>query len=119
MRDTYAIWCIHQSSDMFLRVGPQNISRPETSPRFKMISNAGLAQPIPFIFRRKTEFMESQSLFMLVSERLLLYPDQITIATYNAMYEVMVENPCTQILRKPHQEPSPNTYIVNPGKKSF
>ena len=60
--------------------------------------------------------METNGLFMLISERLLLYPDQISLATYNALYEVMVENPCTQVLFKPHQEPTAATLIQNPGK---
>ena len=60
--------------------------------------------------------METHGLFMLIGERLLLYPDQINIPIYNALYEVMVANPCTQVLMKPHQQPSPSTLIHNPGK---
>ena len=63
--------------------------------------------------------MEAQSLFMLISERLLLYSDQIGVPTYNAMYEIMVEMPCTQVLRKPHQDPTPNTFISNPGSTNL
>uniref|UniRef100_F6X056 Uncharacterized protein n=1 Tax=Ciona intestinalis TaxID=7719 RepID=F6X056_CIOIN len=64
--------------------------------------------------KRKNEVMESQSLFMLVGERLLLYSDEFSLTAYNAMYEVLVEEPSTQVLQKTHAEPSANTLIGNP-----
>uniref|UniRef100_H2YT41 BEACH-type PH domain-containing protein n=1 Tax=Ciona savignyi TaxID=51511 RepID=H2YT41_CIOSA len=64
--------------------------------------------------KRKTELLETQSLFMLVGERLLLYSDEFSLTTYNAMYEVLVEEPSTQLLQKCHSEPSATTLISNP-----
>jgi len=59
--------------------------------------------------------METNSLFMLVGERLLLYGEQMGMDTYNAMFEVLVQEPSTQILNTPHHEPAAHVTIQNPG----
>ncbi|XP_077976450.1 neurobeachin-like isoform X2 [Styela clava] len=69
--------------------------------------------------KRKQELVNTHSLFVLIGERLLLHSDSntehpISISTYNALYELLVQEPCTQVLRKPHGEPTANTLIRNP-----
>merc|ERR1719354_1040622 len=67
--------------------------------------------------KRKTELMEEQGLFSLITERLLLHGKSqvLNISTYNVLYEVMVEKPCTQVVHKQHSDPGMHTVIHNPA----
>nr|CAB3264214.1 neurobeachin [Phallusia mammillata] len=65
--------------------------------------------------KRKEDLMDAQSLFMLIGERLLIYSDEMGVETYNALYEVLVQEPNTQILHNPHHEPSLWTVMHNPA----
>jgi len=67
--------------------------------------------------KRKTELMDEQGLFSLITERLLLHGkmDVLNMSTYNALYEVMVEKPCTQVVHKQHSDPGMHTVIHNPA----
>ena len=61
--------------------------------------------------------MDKQSLFSLIGERILMYSTDLNVKTYNALYEILVEDPCTQVLHRPHPEPTASTVISNPGKR--
>ncbi|XP_061638780.1 neurobeachin isoform X3 [Phyllopteryx taeniolatus] len=64
--------------------------------------------------KRKVEIMHTQSLFTLLGEKLLLHAGAMTVTTYNALYEILTEQVCTQVVHKPHAEPDSTVRIQNP-----
>ncbi|XP_077467130.1 neurobeachin-like isoform X1 [Stigmatopora argus] len=64
--------------------------------------------------KRKVEIMHTQSLFTLLGEKLPLHGGALTLTTYNALYEILTEQACTQVVRTPHAEPDSSTKIQNP-----
>ncbi|XP_061683071.1 neurobeachin-like isoform X2 [Syngnathoides biaculeatus] len=64
--------------------------------------------------KRKVEIMHTQSLFTLLGEKLLMHAGVMTVTTYNALYEILTEQVCTQVVHKPHAEPDSTVKIQNP-----
>ncbi|KAF6084574.1 neurobeachin [Phyllostomus discolor] len=64
--------------------------------------------------KRKVEIMHTHSLFTLLGERLMLHTNTVTVTTYNALYEILTEQVCTQVVHKPHPEPDSTVKIQNP-----
>ncbi|XP_051933626.1 LOW QUALITY PROTEIN: neurobeachin-like, partial [Hippocampus zosterae] len=68
--------------------------------------------------KRKVEIMHTQSLFTLLGEKLLLHGGGggggMSVTTYNALYEILTEQVCTQVVHKPHAEPDSSVRIQNP-----
>ncbi|XP_034024289.1 neurobeachin [Thalassophryne amazonica] len=64
--------------------------------------------------KRKVEIMHTRSLFTLLGERLMLQSHTVTVTTYNALYEILTEQVCTQVVHKPHPEPDSTVKIQNP-----
>lgn len=65
--------------------------------------------------------MSNHSLFALVGERLLAHADSsdddvISVTIYNVLYELLIGEPSTQVLIKPHPLANENTKIQNPGE---
>ncbi|XP_022044858.1 neurobeachin isoform X7 [Acanthochromis polyacanthus] len=64
--------------------------------------------------KRKVEIMHTHSLFTLLGERLMLHTNTVTVTTYNTLYEILIEQLCTQVVHKPHPEPDSTVKIQNP-----
>ncbi|KAM6933600.1 neurobeachin isoform 2-T2 [Xenentodon cancila] len=64
--------------------------------------------------KRKVEIMHTHSLFTLLGERLMLHTNTVSVTTYNALYEILTEQVCTQVIHKPHSEPDSSVKIQNP-----
>ncbi|XP_048826742.1 lipopolysaccharide-responsive and beige-like anchor protein [Brienomyrus brachyistius] len=64
--------------------------------------------------RRKAEVMVAHNLFSLLSQRLMLHADRVTMTTYNALYEILTEQICTQVIHTPHPDSNSSVRIVNP-----
>ncbi|ELK25368.1 Lipopolysaccharide-responsive and beige-like anchor protein [Myotis davidii] len=64
--------------------------------------------------RRKAEVMLGHGLFSLLAERLLLHTNLITMTTYNVLFEILIEQICTQVIRKQHPDPDSSVKIQNP-----
>ncbi|XP_051535523.1 neurobeachin-like isoform X1 [Myxocyprinus asiaticus] len=64
--------------------------------------------------KRKVEIMHTNSLFILLGERLMLHSNTLSITTYNTLYEILTEQVCTQVVHKPHPEPDLTVKIQNP-----
>ncbi|XP_075399825.1 lipopolysaccharide-responsive and beige-like anchor protein [Tenrec ecaudatus] len=64
--------------------------------------------------KRKAEVMLGHGLFSLLSERLMLQTNLITMTTYNVLFEILIEQICTQVLHKPHPDPESSVKIQNP-----
>ncbi|XP_072248234.1 neurobeachin isoform X3 [Leuresthes tenuis] len=64
--------------------------------------------------KRKVEIMHTHSLFTLLGERLMLHTNTVSVTTYNALYEILTEQVCTQVVHKPHPEPDSTVKIQNP-----
>lgn len=60
--------------------------------------------------------MSPHNLYTLLSERLLLYEESLTLPTYNVLYEIMTENIVQQILYTRHAEPESHFRLENPSK---
>uniref|UniRef100_A0A6B0VH61 Putative lysosomal trafficking regulator lyst n=1 Tax=Ixodes ricinus TaxID=34613 RepID=A0A6B0VH61_IXORI len=58
--------------------------------------------------------MTPHNLYMLLAERLLLHSDHLTMATYNALYEMLTEHISNQILYTKHSEPESHYRLENP-----
>nr|XP_023683403.1 lipopolysaccharide-responsive and beige-like anchor protein [Paramormyrops kingsleyae] len=58
---------------------------------------------------RKAKVMAAHNLFSLLSQRLMLHPDRVTMTTYNALYEILTEQ-----IRTQHPDPDSSVRIVNP-----
>nr|XP_046150351.1 neurobeachin-like isoform X3 [Oncorhynchus gorbuscha] len=64
--------------------------------------------------KRKVEIMHTHSLFTLLGERLMLHTNTVSVTIYNALYEILTEQVCTQVVHKPHPEPDSTIKIQNP-----
>lgn len=64
--------------------------------------------------KRKHDVMTPHNLYMLLVERLLLHSDHLTMATYNALYEILTEHISSQILYGKHAEPESHYRLENP-----
>uniref|UniRef100_UPI0037E7EBB6 lipopolysaccharide-responsive and beige-like anchor protein isoform X2 n=1 Tax=Semicossyphus pulcher TaxID=241346 RepID=UPI0037E7EBB6 len=64
--------------------------------------------------KRKSEVMLSHGLFSLLTERLMLHSSQFTMTTYNALFEILTEQICTQVIHKQHPDPDSTVKILNP-----
>ncbi|XP_029950576.1 lipopolysaccharide-responsive and beige-like anchor protein isoform X2 [Salarias fasciatus] len=64
--------------------------------------------------KRKAEVMMSHGLFSLLTERLMLHSSQFTMTTYNALFEILTEQICTQVIHKQHPDPDSTVKILNP-----
>ncbi|CAL8353816.1 unnamed protein product, partial [Boreogadus saida] len=64
--------------------------------------------------KRKAEVMLGHGLFSLLSERLMLNCSQVTMTTYNALFEILTEQICTQVIHKQHPDPDSSVKILNP-----
>ncbi|OCT99717.1 lipopolysaccharide-responsive and beige-like anchor protein isoform X2 [Xenopus laevis] len=64
--------------------------------------------------KRKSEVMQTHGLFSLLAERLMLQTNQITMTTYNVLFEILIEQICTQVIHKQHPDPDSTVKIQNP-----
>ncbi|XP_053559708.1 lipopolysaccharide-responsive and beige-like anchor protein isoform X2 [Bombina bombina] len=64
--------------------------------------------------KRKLEIMNSHGLFSLLSERLMLQPNLISMTTYNVLFEILIEQICTHVIHKQHPDPDSSVKIQNP-----
>uniref|UniRef100_A0A674MUF3 Neurobeachin n=1 Tax=Takifugu rubripes TaxID=31033 RepID=A0A674MUF3_TAKRU len=64
--------------------------------------------------KRKVEIMHTHSLFTLLGEKLMLNTSTVTVTTYNALYEILTEQVCTQVVHTPHLDPDSTVKIQNP-----
>ncbi|KAG7461716.1 hypothetical protein MATL_G00194080 [Megalops atlanticus] len=64
--------------------------------------------------KRKSEVMLTHGLFSLLSERLMLQTNQVTMTTYNVLFEILTEQICTQVIHKQHPDPDSSVKILNP-----
>ncbi|XP_042323248.1 lipopolysaccharide-responsive and beige-like anchor protein isoform X3 [Sceloporus undulatus] len=64
--------------------------------------------------KRKAEIMLGHGLFSLLAERLTLQTSLITLTTYNVLFEILIEQICTQVIRKQHPDPDSTVKIQNP-----
>lgn len=64
--------------------------------------------------KRKAEIMLGHGLFSLLAERLMLQTNLISMTTYNVLFEILIEQICTQVLHKQHPDPDSTVKIQNP-----
>ena len=64
--------------------------------------------------KRKSDVMQPHNLYSLLSERLLLNADQISIAVYNVLFENLTEVASSQILYVKHPDPDSTLKFENP-----
>uniref|UniRef100_A0A8C4RYK0 LPS responsive beige-like anchor protein n=1 Tax=Erpetoichthys calabaricus TaxID=27687 RepID=A0A8C4RYK0_ERPCA len=64
--------------------------------------------------KRKAEVMLGHGLFSLLSERLMLQTNIISMTTYNVLFEILTEQICTQVIHKQHPDPDSSVKIQNP-----
>ncbi|XP_051055321.1 lipopolysaccharide-responsive and beige-like anchor protein isoform X5 [Phodopus roborovskii] len=64
--------------------------------------------------KRKAEVMLGHGLFSLLAERLMLQTNLITMTTYNVLFEILIEQICTQVVHKQHPDPDSTVKIQNP-----
>ncbi|XP_028833968.1 lipopolysaccharide-responsive and beige-like anchor protein isoform X3 [Denticeps clupeoides] len=64
--------------------------------------------------KRKSEVMLGHGLFPLLTERLMLHSSQVTMTTYNVLFEILTEQICTQVIHKQHPDPDSSVKIQNP-----
>lgn len=64
--------------------------------------------------KRKAEVMLGHGLFSLLAERLMLQTSLITMTTYNVLFEILIEQICTQVIHKQHPDPDSSVKIQNP-----
>ncbi|XP_050056822.1 neurobeachin isoform X5 [Aphis gossypii] len=64
--------------------------------------------------KRKYDVMSPYNLYTLLSERLMLNEETITLPTYNVLYEILTERISQQILYTRHPEPDSNCRLENP-----
>uniref|UniRef100_A0A5F8H0X4 Lipopolysaccharide-responsive and beige-like anchor protein n=1 Tax=Monodelphis domestica TaxID=13616 RepID=A0A5F8H0X4_MONDO len=64
--------------------------------------------------KRKAEVMLGHGLFSLLAERLMLQTSFITMTTYNVLFEILIEQICTQVIHKQHPDPDSSVKIQNP-----
>ncbi|XP_062964914.1 lipopolysaccharide-responsive and beige-like anchor protein isoform X5 [Cynocephalus volans] len=64
--------------------------------------------------KRKAEVMLGHGLFSLLAERLMLQTNLITMTMYNVLFEILIEQICTQVIHKQHPDPDSSVKIQNP-----
>ncbi|XP_066137114.1 lipopolysaccharide-responsive and beige-like anchor protein isoform X3 [Saccopteryx bilineata] len=64
--------------------------------------------------KRKAEVMLGHGLFSLLAERLMLQTNFITMTMYNVLFEILIEQICTQVIHKQHPDPDSSVKIQNP-----
>ncbi|XP_075786138.1 lipopolysaccharide-responsive and beige-like anchor protein isoform X3 [Pelodiscus sinensis] len=64
--------------------------------------------------KRKAEVMLGHGLFSLLAERMMLHTGVITMTTYNVLFEILIEQICTQVIHKQHPDPDSTVKIQNP-----
>ncbi|XP_055330476.1 neurobeachin-like [Paramacrobiotus metropolitanus] len=64
--------------------------------------------------KRKSDVMQPQNLYSLLSERLLLNADSISVAVYNVLFEVLTESVTSQIIYTRHPDPESSLKFENP-----
>ncbi|XP_067260668.1 lipopolysaccharide-responsive and beige-like anchor protein isoform X4 [Chanodichthys erythropterus] len=64
--------------------------------------------------KTKSEVMLAHGLFSLLTERLMLHSNQLTVTTYNVLFEILTEQICTQVIHKQHPDPDSSVKIQNP-----
>ncbi|XP_064636479.1 neurobeachin-like isoform X3 [Lineus longissimus] len=64
--------------------------------------------------KRKHDGMNPYNLFSLLAERLMLNSTQLTLRTYNVLYEVMTERMNSKVIEDRHPEPDSNYKLENP-----
>uniref|UniRef100_A0A8C5P734 LPS responsive beige-like anchor protein n=1 Tax=Leptobrachium leishanense TaxID=445787 RepID=A0A8C5P734_9ANUR len=64
--------------------------------------------------KRKVDVMQGHGLFSLLAERLMLQTNMITMTTYNVLFEILIEQICTQVIHKQHPDPDSTVKIQNP-----
>ncbi|CAF3278946.1 unnamed protein product [Rotaria socialis] len=65
--------------------------------------------------KRKTDAMQPHNLFSLLADRLLLHPNSFTMATYNVLFEILVEKVSGLLVEKRTSEITPDWKIENPA----
>ncbi|XP_067642070.1 neurobeachin isoform X13 [Eurosta solidaginis] len=65
-------------------------------------------------YKRKYDVMSPHNLYTLLSERLLLYEESLSLPTYNILYEIMTEHISQQILYTRHPEAESHYRLENP-----
>uniref|UniRef100_A0A8C8VDW1 Lipopolysaccharide-responsive and beige-like anchor protein n=1 Tax=Pelusios castaneus TaxID=367368 RepID=A0A8C8VDW1_9SAUR len=64
--------------------------------------------------KRKAEVMLGHGLFSLLAERLMLHTGLLTMTTYNVLFEILIEQICTQVIHKQHPDPDSTVKLQNP-----
>ncbi|XP_007441078.3 lipopolysaccharide-responsive and beige-like anchor protein [Python bivittatus] len=64
--------------------------------------------------KRKAEIMIGHGLFSLLTERLTLQTNLISMTIYNVLFEILIEQICTQVMHKQHPDPDSTVKIQNP-----
>nr|XP_044987386.1 lipopolysaccharide-responsive and beige-like anchor protein isoform X2 [Jaculus jaculus] len=64
--------------------------------------------------KRKAEVMLGHGLFSLLAERLMLHTNLTTMTTYNVLFEILIEQICTQVIHQQHPDPGSSVKIQNP-----
>ncbi|XP_066153140.1 neurobeachin isoform X2 [Euwallacea fornicatus] len=64
--------------------------------------------------KRKYDVMSPHNLYTLLTDRLLLNEDSLSLPTYNVLYEIMTEHISQQILYTRHPEPESHFRLENP-----
>ncbi|KAL1489961.1 hypothetical protein ABEB36_013884 [Hypothenemus hampei] len=64
--------------------------------------------------KRKYDVMTPYNLYTLLTDRLLLNEESLTLPTYNVLYEIMTEHISQQILYTRHPEPESHFRLENP-----
>ncbi|CAF2822016.1 unnamed protein product [Rotaria sp. Silwood2] len=65
--------------------------------------------------KRKTDAMQPHNLFSLLADRLLLHPNSFTMATYNVLFEILVEKVSGLVVEKRSSEITADWKIENPA----
>ena len=60
--------------------------------------------------------MQPHNLFSLLADRLLAHPSGCTLATYNVLFEILVERVSGPMIEKRSVEITADWKIENPGK---
>ena len=64
-------------------------------------------------YKRKMDIMISYGLYELLAQRMMLHTDEITLPTYNVMFEFCTEQAVPQIMENKHVEIDSTTPLVN------
>ncbi|CAG0882858.1 unnamed protein product [Darwinula stevensoni] len=64
--------------------------------------------------KRKFDVMNPHNLYTLLAERLLLHEEVLTMAVYNALYEILTEQVSQQVIYSRHPEPESHFRFENP-----